>query len=99
MDVLAWVTEATWPACVTAMRDHVLPDARVTLLYVADDTIPAAALGAFAGLLGRSAGPGLDPAARARDLAARAGRDLRDAAAREAGREVTLEQRHGRVER
>lgn len=96
MNVLVWVTEATWPACVAAMRDHAPPDAAVTLLYVADDAVPAAARGAFAGLLGRS---GPDPAARVRDLAVRAGRDLLDAAAQDAGREVTLAQRHGRVER
>jgi hypothetical protein len=99
MDVLVWVTEATWPACVAAMRDHVPSEAHVTLLYVADDEVPAAAMGAFAGLLGRSSGSGPDPAERVRELASQAGRDLLDAASREAGREVDLEQRHGRVER
>ena len=96
LNVLVWVTEATWPACVTAIHDHMQPDASFTLLYVADDTVPAAARGAFAGLLGRS---GPDPAARVRELAVRAGRDLLEAAARDTGREVTLAQRHGRVER
>ena len=99
MEVLVWVTEATWPACVAAMRDHVSSDAHVTLLYVADDDVPAAAKGALAGLLGRSSGSGPDPAARVRELAAQAGQDLLGAAAHEAGREVALEQRHGRVER
>jgi nucleotide-binding universal stress UspA family protein len=99
MEVLAWVTEATWPACVGAMRDHVPPDARVTLLYVADDDVPAAARGAFVGMLGRSGGASPDPAVRVEALAALAGRELLDAAALEAGREVTLAQRHGRVER
>ena len=98
MDVLVWVTEATWPACVTAARDHAPSDARITLLYVADDDVPAAAQGAFAGLLGRSrSGP--DPAAAMREVAARTGRDLLDAAAHETGREVRVIQRHGRVER
>lgn len=99
MDVLAWVTESTWPACVAAVRDHAPADARVTLLYVVDDELPAVAHGALAGLLGRSRGAGPDPAARVRELAGLAGRDLLDAAAREAGRDVALELRHGRVER
>ena len=98
MDVLVWVTQATWPACVAAARVHTPPDAHVTLLYVADDDVPAAAQGALAGLLGRSrSGP--DPAAAMREVAERAGRDLLAAAAQDLGGEVSVEQRHGRVER
>jgi nucleotide-binding universal stress UspA family protein len=99
MKVLVWVTEATWPACVAAMRDHVRPDAQVALLYVVDDELLAAAKGAIAGLLGRAGGSGPDPAARVRELAAQEGQDLLAAAVAAAGREVTVEQRHGRVER
>ena len=98
MDVLVWVTEATWPACVAAARDHAPSDAHVTLLYVADDDVPAAATGALAGLLGRSrSGP--DPAAAMREVAERAGRDLLAAAAQDLGREASVARRHGRVER
>ncbi len=99
MKVLAWVTEATWPACVAALRDHVPPDARVTLLYVVDDELLATSRGAVAGLLGRSGGSGPSTATRLSELAALEGHDLLAAAAAAAGREVSSEQRHGRVER
>ncbi|HEY0119293.1 MAG TPA: universal stress protein [Cellulomonas sp.] len=99
MDVVAWVSESTWPACLAALRDHVPSGARVTLLYVADDEVPAIARGALAGLLGRSRAAGPDPAARVRELAGAAGRELLDTASRQAGREVALDLRHGRVER
>ncbi len=96
MDVLVWVTEATWPACVSAVRTHVPVDADVTVLYVADDAIAGAASGAFAGLLGRS---GQDRARRVTDLVAASGHELLEAAAEDLGRAVTTVQRHGRVER
>ena len=96
MDVLVWVTEATWPACVDAVRTHVPTDAAVTLLYVADDDIAGAASGAFAGLLGRS---GQDRARRVVELVATSGQELLEAAAEDLGRAATMVQRHGRVER
>lgn len=99
MDVLVWITEATWPACVAAARAYAEPGARITLLHVADDDVPAAARGALAGLLGRAARPGADAADPVRELAAEAGRALLAAAADCLGGEATLEQRHGRVER
>lgn len=99
MDVVVWVTESTWPACVAALADHVPPEAHVRVLYVADDELPAIAHGALAGLLGRSRRTGPDPAARVRELATLAGRELLDAAAQESDREVETELRHGRVER
>ena len=102
MTVLIWLTDSTWPACIAAARDLVPPDADVTLLYVADDAVPAATQGALAGLLGRSAPPRHDAASRVRDLAERAGADLLETAAAEAaeaGRDVAVEQRHGRIER
>lgn len=55
MDVLVWINEATWPACVAAARQYAPPGARLTLLHVADDDVAAAARGSFAGLLGRGA--------------------------------------------
>ncbi len=99
MDVLVWINEATWPACVAAARQYAPPGARLTLLHVADDDVAAAARGSFAGLLGRAPRSGQDPGRRVRDLAAGAGRQLLDAAAVAVGCEVELEQRHGRVER
>ncbi|MGV8968169.1 MAG: universal stress protein [Cellulomonas sp.] len=100
MKVVVWLTEATWPACVAALRDLAPRDADVTLLYVADDGVAAAAQGALAGLLGRRSGPsGGDPATRLGALATQAGRDLLTTAAHAAGRPVTVDQRHGRVER
>ncbi|QTE27903.1 universal stress protein [Pengzhenrongella sicca] len=99
MDVLVWVTEATWPACVAAAREHAPAGARITLLYVGDDEVPAAAHGALAGLLGRAAWARPAAGHGFGDLAAQAGRELLAAAAQELGRAATLEQRHGRIER
>ena len=99
MNVLVWINEATWPACVAATREFAPPGARLTLLHVVDDAVPAAARGAFAGLLGRAARADQEPGTQVRDLAEAAGRELLEAAADAAGREVTVEQRHGRVER
>lgn len=53
MDVVVWITEGTWPACVDAARAHAPADAAIVLLHVSDDDVPGAAHGAFAGLLGR----------------------------------------------
>ena len=107
MEVLVWLTEATWPACVAAVRAHVPRDAHVTLLHVADDDVAGAARGAMLGLLGRSGGAAAErsskplPAPRAGigELAAAAGRELLEAAAAEVGRDVSVSERHGRVER
>jgi len=99
MDVLVWINEATWPACVAAARDLAPPDARVTLLAVADDDVAAAARGALAGLFGRAATPKLGIGPTMQQLAAEAARELLDAAAGAMGREVTVALRHGRVER
>ncbi len=96
MDVLVWVTEATWPACVEAVHAHVPADARVTVLYVADDDVAGVASGAFAGLLGRS---GQDRARRVTELAATSGQELLEAVAADLDRPATTVQRHGRVER
>jgi len=99
MDVLVWINEATWPACVEAARSIAPPDARITLLAVADDGVAAAAGGALAGLFGRAATPRPGAGAPVPQLAAEAARELLDAAVEAIGREVTVVQRHGRVER
>lgn len=98
MRVLVWVAEATWPACVAAVQEQCPPDAEVTLLHVVDDAVPAAAHGALAGLLGRSASRA-DPGSAWEEAAAEAGREVLEAAAERLGRESSLAQRHGRVER
>jgi len=99
MEVLVWLTEATWPACVAAVRAHVPRDAHVTLLHVADDDVAGAARGAMLGLLGRSGGAAAERSAGIGELAAAAGRELLEAAAAEVGRDVSVSERHGRVER
>lgn len=96
MEVVVWVTEATWPACVEAVRTHVPASAHVTLLHVVDEGVAGVAAGALAGLLGRS---GRDQAAEVGTLAAAAGLELLAAAADDLGREATVTQRSGRVER
>ena len=99
MNVLVWINESTWPACVAAARELAPAGASLTLLHVVDDAVPAAARGAFAGLLGRASRADQEPGTRVRDLAEAAGRELLDAAAEAAGRNVRVEQRSGRVER
>lgn len=99
MNVLVWINEATWPACVAAARELAPEGARLTLLHVVDDAIPGAARGAHAGLLGRAARADQEPGTQLRELAEAAGRELLDAAADVAGRDVSVVQRHGRVER
>ena len=99
MDVLVWINEATWPACVAAARELAPADARVTLLAVTDDDVAAAARGALAGLFGRAGAPSGAAEARMRLLATEAATELLAAAVESIGREVTAVQRHGRVER
>ena len=36
MTVVAWIVEATWPACVDATRAHAPADAEIVLLHVTD---------------------------------------------------------------
>jgi hypothetical protein len=62
MNVLVWLTEAPWAACVDAARAWSPADAEIVLLYVIDDDIAAIAHGGFAGLLGRSRPPSVIPA-------------------------------------
>lgn len=96
MEVVVWVTEATWPACVEAVRTHVPASAHVTLLHVVDEGVAGVATGALAGLLGRS---GRDRVPEVGALASAAGLELLAAAADDLGREATVTQRSGRVER
>ncbi|MEV4560699.1 universal stress protein [Kitasatospora sp. NPDC049285] len=107
MAVIVWIAEGTWPACVDAARAHAPADAEVVLLYVAAAAVPAAAHGAFAGLLGRghpdprgpAEGWGADPGTRVEQLASAGGEELLRAAAERLGRACTQVLREGRVER
>ena len=97
MTVIAWILEATWPACVDATRRHAPPDADIVLLHVTDPDTAQVAHGAYAGLLGRGQ-PRRDPGIQVQDFAAAtAHKLLQDAAARLARRCTTV-QRTGRVE-
>jgi nucleotide-binding universal stress UspA family protein len=97
MLVTVWITEGTWPACVAAARAHTPPGADLVLLHVASPDLPAAAHGAFAGLLGR-AHRERDPGAHLEHLAAASAAELLDAAAKRLDRPATTTSRRGRVE-
>jgi nucleotide-binding universal stress UspA family protein len=98
MTVIAWIVEGTWPACVDATRKIAPADADIVLLHVTGGEAPAAAHGAYAGLLGRGR-PGRDPGPRLAELGAASARDLLEAAAERLGRPCTTVERHGRAER
>lgn len=98
MKVLVWVREGTWPACVDAARAIAPSDADVVLLYVADEDVPGAVHGAYAGLLGRGRAAH-DPGARLEELAATSAEDLLRAARDRLGRSCERIVVHGRAER
>ncbi|GAA1645977.1 universal stress protein [Georgenia ruanii] len=100
MDVVVWLTEATWPACVAGVRRLVPDDARLTLLYVASADLLGVAGGAAAGLLGRGRRPSQPGGSGALDdLARRSAHELLAEAGALLGREARQELRAGRVER
>ena len=96
MTVVAWIVEATWPACVDAARRYAAADSDVVLLHVTDPDVADVAHGAYAGLLGRHH---RDPGGQVEDLASASARKLLDEAATRLGRRCTEVQRTGRVER
>jgi nucleotide-binding universal stress UspA family protein len=98
MNVIVWVAEGTWPACVDAARDWVPADAEVVLLHVTADDVAAAAHGAFAGLLGRGHPHDRDPGSQVEVMSASAAEDLLRAAAERLARPATRIERHGRLE-
>ena len=98
MAVIVWIVEGTWPACVDAARGFGPAGADVVMLHVSGGEAPAAAHGAYAGLLGRGR-PGQDPGRRLEELGAVSARQLLDAAAERLGRPCTRVERRGRVER
>jgi nucleotide-binding universal stress UspA family protein len=96
VNVLVWIAEATWPACVDVVNEF-FEDAEVTLLAAVPGEASAQASSARTGLWGRGSArdPGVRVAEIARDAAAAM---LTDAAAR-LGRPARTELREGRVER
>ncbi|KUL51398.1 universal stress protein UspA [Streptomyces sp. NRRL F-4489] len=98
MTVIVWIVEGTWPACVDAARRHAPQGAELVLLHVSAPDAPAAAHGAYAGLLGRGHRE-RDPGTRLEDLAASSAGELLRAAAERLGRPCTTQERTGRPER
>ncbi|WP_055492095.1 universal stress protein [Streptomyces sp. TP-A0356] len=97
MNVIAWIVEGTWPACVDAARVHAPEGSDLVLLHVSGPEAEAAH-GAYAGLLGRGR-VGNDPGTALEDLAAAAAERVLAAAAERLGRPCTRQERSGRVER
>ena len=98
MAVVVWIVEGTWHACVDAARTHAPAGADIVLLHVTPADVPAAAHGAFAGLLGRGR-PERDPGIRVQHLAAASADQLLADAAQRLGRPCTRHERAGRAER
>jgi nucleotide-binding universal stress UspA family protein len=98
VSVIAWIVEASWPACVDATRTYAPADTDIVLLHVTATEISEAAHGAYAGLLGRGH-PERDPGTTLQRLAAASAEQLLAAAASRLGRPCTTSERHGRVER
>jgi nucleotide-binding universal stress UspA family protein len=98
MTVVVWIVEGSWPACVDAAATLAPADADIVLLHVTAEEIPAAAHGAYAGLLGRGH-PERDPGRRVEELAATSTEDLLSVAAQRLARPSTRLLRPGRPER
>jgi nucleotide-binding universal stress UspA family protein len=98
LNVITWIAEGTWPACVGATRTIAPADAEIVLLCVVPSDAPAAAHGAYAGLLGRGRRD-RDPGQRLAELGAAAARELLLAAAERLQRPCSTVLRHGHVER
>jgi nucleotide-binding universal stress UspA family protein len=98
MNVVVWLAEGTWEAAVDAARRAAPPDARVTLLHVADAAVARDVHAAWAGLVGRG-GRAPDPGGAVAAAADRAQAALLAAAARRFGRPATRATRQGRPER
>jgi nucleotide-binding universal stress UspA family protein len=98
MPVIAWIVEGTWPACVDAVRTHAFEGDDIILLHVSGQDVPAAARGAYAGLMGRGRAQ-RNPGARLEEMAATFGEQLLRAAAERLGRPCSTVHRSGRIER
>lgn len=99
MIVITWIVEGTWRACVDATRRIAPDDAEIVLLHVTGGDVPAAAHGAYVGLLGRGPRRDRDPGPRMAELGAASAAELLEAAARALNRPCSTMERRGRVER
>jgi nucleotide-binding universal stress UspA family protein len=99
VQVVVWIAEGTWPACVDEARRWVPADAQVTLLHVTGDDVAAAAHGAFAGMLGRGRRHAEDPGTYVESFSVTAATDLLAAAADRLDRPAARVERTGRIER
>ncbi|MDQ0377871.1 universal stress protein [Amycolatopsis thermophila] len=97
MTVIVWIVEGTWMACVDAAATLAPADSDIALLHVTVEEIPAAAHGAYTGLLGRGH-PDRDPGRHVEELAASAAKQLLTAAAHRLHRPSTRLHRRGRPE-
>jgi nucleotide-binding universal stress UspA family protein len=98
VNVITWIAEGTWPACVDATGRIAPADAEIVLLCIVPSDAPAAAHGAYVGLLGRGRRD-RDPGQRLAELGAVAAGELLQAAAERLQRPCSTLLRHGRVER
>jgi nucleotide-binding universal stress UspA family protein len=97
MKVLIWIVEGTWRSCIDAARTLAPADADLVLLHVIPQEIPAAAHGAYAGLLGRGH-PERDPGRRVERITAESAEDILRAAAQRLARPCTQLNRSGHIE-
>ncbi|MGV9316386.1 universal stress protein [Streptomyces sp. NPDC003691] len=98
MAVVVWLMEGTWPAVADAARGQVPADGRTVLLHITAPDTAEAAGAAGAGLLGRAAPSGRDPAARIGRLAADLSHELLAAAEARIGRPCERRPLTGRPE-
>ncbi|GAA1860796.1 universal stress protein [Asanoa iriomotensis] len=98
MNVVVWLAEGTWQACVDAAAEVAPPSATITLLHVTDPALAEDVSDAFGGLMGRGT-RGPDPGAAVGAAAARAQEELLAAAAARLDRPSSPVRRQGRLER
>jgi nucleotide-binding universal stress UspA family protein len=93
MTVIAWIVEATWPACVEATRLHAPADADIVT-----ELDPAGlAHGSYAGLLGRGHTE-FDPGVQVEQMESRAAAQLLERAAARLARPCTKVDKIGRID-
>ena len=98
MKVVIWITESGWRSCVDAALALAPADAGLVLLHVTPEEIPAAAHGAYQGLIGRGH-PERDPGRLVEQITAQSAAALLRAAAERLARPCTQLQVTGHLER
>ncbi|MFY9805827.1 MAG: universal stress protein [Pseudonocardiaceae bacterium] len=96
--VLIWVVEGSWSAGVDVVLRLGRAADRVTLLYIVEEQVTAAAAGAYAGMFGRGR-PERDPSSRLAEASNAAADKLLHAAESRLGRLAQRVVRIGRIER